>query len=805
MKKYFFFVLFILIYTSVNSQVIISGNVSVIDEKKPISDASVYFVNNDVQVFTDEYGDFNAVLDTFELPVVQHIAFISETLKYDLVKSDMNASATNPYTAINIYLYPKNYIFLPVKINANSWIQKAPLSIKVIKGTQLNENNFGEDMPFLLESTPSAVVTSDAGNGVGYTGMRIRGSDATRVSVTVNGVPYNDAESQQTYWVDLPDFASSVDDIQIQRGVGTSTNGISAFGAAININTNNLSTTPFAKAGYYTGSFNLSKKMIQFGSGLINKHWTIEGRYSDVYAEGFIDRAYADLNSYFITAAYQNEKYKSVINVFSGNEVTYQSWGGVPEEIIDTNRTFNQYTYENQTDNYVQTHYQWHNNFVINRDNYLKVTFNYTKGKGYYEQYETDQAFADYGADDVIYNEDTITITDLISRKWLDSDFGGMYLQYEHTLNDNTKFNLGGAYYLHAGDHFGNIIWSEWAATLPHNYEWYRNDALKQDGNIFGQYIYQNNKLNVLMDIQLRNVNYRFIGFDNDGNSLEQQVNLVFFNPKAGVTLTHNQFLETYMFAGVSGKEPNRDDFVESSPDSRPSPEYLYNVEVGERIRVKGWQIEANYYLMYYRNQLVLTGEINDVGAYTRTNIPESYRTGIEIAWGKSMFSNKFQWEGNMAFSQNKITTYTEFIDDWDTGLQTPVVYNNTDIAFSPNLIGFNKFEFQLFQFEKNKYAGQFDIYVSSKYVGAQFADNTSDEMRMLNAYLLHDAGISYNLQKSKKQLLSVTFNLQNFTNTEYESNAWVYRYIYDNTPSQLMGFYPQAGLNWNGGIVFSF
>ena len=805
MKKFFFFSFFIFLLGAVNAQITITGNVSIIDEKKPISDAAVYFVKNDVLVFTNQNGDFIAILDSFEMPTAQHIAFLSEDIQYGLVVNDMNTTGKQPYSEIKMYLYPKNYIFLPVKINANSWIQKAPLSIKVIKGTQLNENNFGEDMPFLLESTPSAVVTSDAGNGVGYTGMRIRGSDATRVSVTVNGVPYNDAESQQTYWVDLPDFASSVDDIQIQRGVGTSTNGISAFGAAININTNNLSNTPFIKTGYYTGSFNLSKKMIQFGSGLINKHWTIEGRYSDVYAEGYIDRAYADLNSYFITAAYQSEKYKSVINVFSGNEVTYQSWGGVPAEIIDTNRTYNPYTYENQTDNYIQTHYQWHNTFVLKEDDLLKVTFNYTKGKGYYEQYETDQAFSDYGAEDVIVNEDTISTTDLISRKWLDSDFGGMFLQYEHNLNNNTKFNIGGAYYLHAGDHFGNIIWSEWASTLPHNYDWYRNDALKQDGNIFAQYIYQNNKINWLIDLQVRNVNYRFEGRDQYAAPLEQQVNHVFFNPKAGITFSHNDLFETYVFAGVSGKEPNRDDFVESSPESRPSPEYLYNAEIGERLRFKGWQFEANYYLMYYKNQLVLTGEINDVGAYTRTNIPESYRTGIEMAWGKSMFSNKLIWEGNIAFSQNIITTYTEFVDNWDTGEQTAIVYNNTDIAFSPNLIAFNKLKYQLIAFGNTTFNSQFHIWVTSKYVGEQYADNTGDVARMLDAYLVHDAGISYNLQKSNKQLLAVTFNLQNFTNAEYESNAWVYRYIYENAQNQLLGYYPQALINWNAGLVLSF
>lgn len=809
MKKFIFCIAILFSSTFSFSQITVSGNVLIDGVERPISDAIVYFVHANVTAVTDSAGYFSVVIPEYESPVVKHISFSEGLIRFVITKeydAQGNEILINGNERkILIYLTPSNHIFFPVRISANTIVSNAPVTYTTIIGKQLNENNFGEDMPFLLESTPSTVVTSDAGNGVGYTGLRIRGSDATRVNITVNGVPYNDAESQQTYWVDLPDFASSVDEIQIQRGVGTSTNGISSFGAAVNINTNVLSRKPFVKLAYNTGSFNLSKKMIQFGTGLINDHWQLEGRYSDVYSDGYVDRAYADLNSYFITAAYQSLKYKSIINVFSGNEKTYQSWAGVPAEILDTNRTYNPYTYENQTDNYIQTHYQWHNIFNLNTADVLRITFNYTKGKGYYEQYESEQSFSDYGVDNVIVGSDTITSTDLITQKWLDSDFGGVFMQYENQLDDNNTLNFGGAYYLHAGDHFGNIIWSEYASTLPHNYEWYKNDALKQDANVFGQWIYKTQKINVLTDLQLRDVNYRFLGYDDEGIPVEQTVNLLFFNPKAGITFLHNNSFETYVFAGVSGKEPNRDDYVESSSQSRPSPEHLYNTEIGERIQFKGWQFSLNYYMMYYKNQLVLTGEINDVGAYTRTNIPSSYRTGIEVAWAKMFFTDKLTWESNFTISKNTIVEYTEYLDNWDTGEQTPITYNNSTIAFSPSTIVFNKLAYNILDITGVKYSNRITLSFTSKYVGEQYSDNSNSEERKLDAYLLHDAGLRYILSRKQGSSLAFNFNLQNVTNQLYESNAWVYRYIYENTASQLMGYYPQAGINWNAGITLSF
>ncbi len=773
----------------------ISGTVIDVSTNKPIPDVAVFLPKSDSLFFTGEMGDFKFLSKnlSFEM-VLKHIAF--QQVDSNIIFQCKGVAPS--YCNVTLYMEPINNLFQEVIITASRVENTSPVTLTNINGAELNKNNFGEDMPFLLESTPSAVVTSDAGNGVGYTGIRIRGSDATRVNISINGVPYNDAESQQTYWVDLPDFASSVDDIQIQRGVGTSTYGISSLGASINIFTNKLEETPYAKINTAIGSFNLLKTSVAFGSGKLNDHWYFEGRASKINSEGFIDRSYADLASFFVTTAYNSNKYASELNVFSGEEHTYQAWGGVPADILDTNRTYNPYTYKDQTDNYVQTHYQWHNHFDLNYYSKIDITFNYTKGSGYYEQLEEEQGFEDYGATPFVLNSDTIFSTDLITQKWLDNDYLGAYLQYSGKLFDNVSLNAGAAYYYLNGNHYGKIIWAEYAAPFGYDYNWYDNDATKKDGNIFAQFLYDTQKFKFFADAQLRNVNYSFLGVDQFGNSVQQNVDMLFFNPKIGITWLHNKNANAYIYFGRSGKEPNRDDFVESSPISRPSPEILYNIELGERMQFKGWQFMANAYYMYYKDQLILTGEINDVGAYTRTNVPESYRAGIELAWSK-LFFHKLFWNANASLSKNIITSYTEFVDNWDDGSQLPFEYSGTQIAFSPSVVAYSNINYILFQTlnKEGKREQHFDVGLISKFVGKQYVDNTENKTRVIDFYLLNDIKLSYSVKTNIINELYISFITQNVLNEQYESNAWVYRYIADNTENQLMGFYPQAGRNW--------
>ncbi|MFI5172461.1 MAG: TonB-dependent receptor, partial [Chitinophagales bacterium] len=765
MKNVFALISFLLISFNAFSQIHITGKVIDISTGNVIPDVIIIFPENNKTITSDENGAFDIMLDKTEYFIsTSHIAFEKPGDRVTLYNIELYGPKD---VYIEIEMLPKNNIFQPVVITASRADQDYPVTYTNISGSEIEKLNFGEDLPFLLESIPSVVVTSDAGNGVGYTGIRIRGSDATRVNITINGVPYNDAESQQTYWVDLPDFAASVDDIQIQRGVGLSTFGVSSLGGSVNIFTNNLGNEPFAKINASAGSFNLLKASAAFGTGKINDHWYFEGRASKINSDGFIDRSFSDLSSFFITGAYVSSNYKSIVNIFSGKERTYQSWGGVPAEIIDTNRTFNPYTYSNQTDNYIQTHYQWHNTFFVHQHSgAIQLTLNYSKGAGYYEQLEVDQYFPDYGIDPVIIGVDTVASGDLITRKWLDNDYYGTYLQYSETFKNDLSITAGGAWYIYSGTHFGRIIWSEFASTTGPDHEWYNNDALKNDGNIFTQLTYRKNKFIFLLDGQVRKVNYDFLGLDAFGNDVVQNVDLLFINPKAGVTFKQNTLSETYLFFGRSGKEPNRDDYVESSPLSRPSPEILYNVEVGERIKTHGWQFMLNYYLMYYRDQLVLTGEINDVGAFTRTNIPSSYRTGIELAWSK-LFFEKLAWNANASFSRNIIIDYVEYVDNWDDGTQTAFNYHNTQLAFSPSVVAYNNINYPLIskQNKNNFNRHTLSAGLTTKYVGKQYADNTENEARSLDAYLINDITLNYKIHCKSLKEVNFNFIFQNFIN----------------------------------------
>ncbi len=776
------------------TQVTISGKVITTDGSMPVENAAIIFRAENKIVFSDSSGYFSVQLDRFEDFEISHIAY--ETIAA-LADPMVPGKSTPDHRSFTIWMSPRISVFNPVVVTANRADAVAPVTFSNINGEILNQNNFGANMPFLLEATPSAVATSDAGNSVGYTGLRIRGSDATRVNVSINGVPYNDAESEQTYWVDIADIAESVDDIQIQRGVGTSSFGISSLGGSVNIFTNKMSKSPYVHLNTSAGSFNLLKTSLAFGTGEINEHWNVEGRFSKVNADGYIDRSFADLLSWFFTASYTAGNYQTYINHFSTSEKTYQAWGGVPAEILDTNRTYNPYTYADQTDNYVQSHYQWHHILDLGESTTFQLTLNYTEGSGYYEQYEDDQLFSDYNAPDLIINTDTITASDMITQKWLDNQYYGAYFQ---VISEKkfAKITAGGAYYMYTGEHFGKIIWSAYAEPVGYDYEWYRNDAVKNDGNIFIHMDGVKNKLQWMADLQLRNVQYTFQGSDLTGALTDQQVSLLFFNPKIGLTWLHNTHANAYIFLGRSSKEPNRDDYTESSPDSRPAPETLFNAEIGERLQYKGWQFMADYYLMYYKDQLVLTGEINDVGAYTRTNIPSSYRTGIEIAWNK-IFFEKLTWNANLSLSRNIISEYTEYVDNWDDGTQTEFDYSGSPIAFSPSVVGYDQLNFIVADMRKGalKPHNTFSVGLVSKYVGKQYADNSGSDARSLDAYALHDLSLIWNFSSKTLKDLTVTGTVRNLLNTQYESNAWVYRYIYENTEQQMMGFYPQAGINW--------
>lgn len=710
-----------------------------------------------------------------------------------------------------------------VVVSATRVNKNSPVAHENITSDDIEKQNHGVDLPILLDQATSVVTTSDAGGGVGYTGIRIRGSDATRVNVTINGIPLNDAESQGSYWVDLPDISSSTASIQIQRGVGSSTNGAGAFGASINLNTlGSDGVKPFGEISNSFGSFNTIKNTVRFGTGLLNNNWTFEGRLSQLKSDGYIDRASSDLKSYYLSGGYVGDKTMLKAVVFSGHEKTYQAWNGVPVRYLDSSdaslRTYNSYTYENEVDNYDQTHYQLHFVQKIEKHSKFNISLHYTRGLGYYEQYRTGDALSDYGLENInTLSGDTIENTDLIRRRWLDNHFYGTVFSYTYAKK-NLNLIFGGGANQYIGGHYGEVVWAQYASNGKIRHRYYDDDATKNDVNVYAKLDYKiGKKLNILLDLQQRMIQYDFLGFDNELNSSSQSISASFFNPKAGINYILNDTHSFYGFFGVGNKEPNRDDYTNSTPNSRPSHEHMTDLEIGYKLKSKKAYANVNFYSMDYTNQLILTGAINDVGAAVRTNVASSYRRGVEVSGGVSLSKN-LEWKINTTFSDNRIASFSEFIDDWDTWGQVQTNYKNTHIAFSPNIIASSQIVFK--PLNSKKY-GNIEFAVVTKYVGEQFIDNTSNTDRMLNAYLVNDIRMQYSMKtKLFKEIIFSTW-IRNFTNTQYVSNAWIYKFKSDyyNPVSDdafvnrervdgrynMIGAFPQAGINFFTGLILKF
>jgi len=695
----------------------------------------------------------------------------------------------------------------PVEVLAIRAGEKAPFAKTDLGKKDIEKNNLGQDLPFLLNQTPSVVVSSDAGNGIGYTGIRIRGTDAARINVTLNGIPYNDAESQGTFFVDLSDFASSANSIQVQRGVGTSSNGAGAFGGTINIATNELNKEFYAASGNSFGSFNSFKNNIQFGSGLLGKHVTVDGRLSRISSDGYIDRASSSLRSFYLSTAFVNEKNALRLNVFSGKEKTYQAWNGVAEHLLKTHRTHNPsgterpgQPYDNETDNYIQTHYQLFYNRKFNPYWKGNLAVFLTRGKGYYEQYKAGESFSDYGLPDHDNGTTVITETDLVRRLWLDNHFYGTIfsLQYQKY---KTQLIIGGGYNAYDGKHYGNIKWTGIPAAIPAGYRWYNTDAHKKDGSLYVKWIRQwgsnlpagSQGWQSFADVQVRRIDYRINGFRYNP-TLAIKESYTFLNPKFGITYTKKNW-QAFISYALAGKEPNRDDF-EAGNTQQPKPERLHDIEMGVEKKGSWYAFGANVYYMHYKNQLVLTGKINDVGAYTRTNIPYSYRAGIELQ-GNMKITTWMHAAANISFSENKIKDFTEYLDDYDNGGQQATFYNKTTISFSPPVTAGGSINFIPV---KNG-----EISLVSKYVGRQYLDNTAHRSRSLNPYYLQDIRLSYTIENKLSKSTDLVLQLNNVFNKKYEPNGYSFSYIYGGETATENFYFPMAGFNFMVGVNLRF
>jgi iron complex outermembrane receptor protein len=773
----------IIAFTQPNKNSSLQGYVSEPNAKIPVAGATVSL--NGKQTLTDEKGYFTLgriAPGSYELLI--------SSLGFKAYKQAITVGNTE--TLLMIALTPTTLFLQPLEVKSVRASDKAPFAKTNLNKDQIAKNNLGQDIPFLLNQTPSVVVNSDAGNGVGYTDIHIRGTDATRINVTLNGIPYNDAESMGTYYVDLPDFVSSVNSIQVQRGVGTSSNGAGAFGASINLSTNEFNEKAYGELNNSFGSFNTWKNTIKAGSGLIDGHFTVDARLSRISSDGFIDRAASNLQSFYFSTAYLNKNSSLRLNIFSGKEKTYQAWYGVPDYLLATDRTYNPAgtekpgtPYDNQTDNYTQTHYQLFFNHSFNSKWSFNTALFLSRGKGYYEEYKAAQAFSDYGLPNVVVGATTITTTDLVRQRWLDNYFYGQIasLQYKHSKDELT---FGGGWTKYDGKHYGNIVWLQTGTLPPPNYHYYNYPATKTDANFYTkwQHHLSTNWLS-FVDLQYRHVNHDMNGFEGSP-TLHVNRSFDFINPKAGITYNKNG-VQAYFSYALGNKEPNRDDF-QASPVSQPKQETLHDFELGIEKRTASWHAGATLYYMYYVNQLVLTGQINDVGAYTRTNVPKSYRAGIELEAG-AVLNKWINVAGNITFSKNKVRSFTEYIDNYDNGLQNIVYHSNTDISFSPSIISAVTLNILPVK--------HVEISFASKYVGKQYMDNSQSEARKLNDFFVEDMRAGWTIKGKGIKEWRIIGQVYNLFDRKYEPNGYTYSYISSNMLTTENSYYPMAGRNF--------
>ncbi|WP_316635386.1 TonB-dependent receptor domain-containing protein [uncultured Flavobacterium sp.] len=674
-----------------------------------------------------------------------------------------------------------------VLVSAVRVTAKTPVSFSNLDKKDIKFRNLGQDIPILMNYLPSVVTTSDAGNGMGYTGIRVRGSDATRVNVTINGIPYNDAESQGTFWVNMPDFASSVESLQLQRGVGTSTNGAAAFGASLNMLTDNYASKANGEISSSYGSFNSNKNTVKFSTGLLNDHFELAGRLSTIKSDGYVDRASSDLKSYFLQGTYVGKTTLIKALVFGGTEKTYQSWNGIDAETLNSDRTYNSagkykddagnvHFYDNETDNYKQNHYQLHWSESLSDKWSSNLAIHYTKGKGFYENYKYNEPVAGYGpiqSTKMVENAlgELVLGTDLIRQKWLDNDFYGTTFSVKYK-EEKLDVILGGGWNKYEGDHFGKVIWARYSDKSELGDHYYDDFSTKTDGNIFAKANYQfTEKLSFYGDLQYRNVKYK-------ANSAETGVvddNFNFFNPKAGLNYEINQKNTLYFSYARANREPNRTDYE----GGHAKPEKLNDFELGWRFNSEKFQLNSNVYYMGYRDQLILTGRLDDVGSPIRANTEKSYRLGFE-ADATIKLSEKFILRPNFTLSSNK---------NIDLAVEGQN-YGTTEIAYSPSVIAGNIIVYSPIQ--------SLHLSLLQKYVGEQYMNNIELPAAKLADYFVNDLNVSYEIKpKSIFKSIMITGLVNNILDKKYVSNG----YMWDVYPY----YYPQAGINFLAGLTLKF
>lgn len=710
-----------------------------------------------------------------------------------------------------------------VNIMSTRATKTTPVAFTNISGEQIEKVNFGQDLPYLLSMTPSAITTSDAGGGIGYTTLRVRGVDATRINVTANGIPINDAESHSVFWVNLPDLASSVKDIQVQRGAGTSTNGAGAFGASVNLQTGHSSLKPYAEFSGSYGSFNTHKETVKVGTGLIGDHWTFDARLSNISTDGYIDRASVGLNSYYLQGAYYTDNTSVKLITFAGKERTYHAWNyASKEEMAEYGRKYNScgymYTdengvahyYDDQTDNYVQKNWQLLVNHTFSPAWNLNVGLHYTKGDGYYQEYKDGRTLVEYALQPFMQDGALVDESDLVRKKAMDNHFGGGVFSLNYK-DERLNASLGGALNRYEGDHFGKVLWvKNYAGMLSPDHEYYRNVGTKTDGNVYLKADYSlTDNLNAYADLQYRHIDYTIEGNNDKWNSvtndglqrLDIDDTFDFFNPKFGLSWQINDHNRVFGSFSVAQKEPTRNNYTDGKLLEHPKAERLLDYELGYVFANKWLNIGANLYYMDYKDQLVLTGELNEIGEPVAANVPESYRMGVELMAGVKLDCG-FTWDINATLSKNRVKDFTETLyeDEWVGGEQWTTKKGDTHIAFSPDFILNNQFGYN--------YKG-FSASLQSQYVSKQYMSNADCENHVLDAYFVSNLNLAYTFKLPSLKSVTVGCTVYNLFNEEYENNGYAGSGFYYDGDQRVRydyaGYAAQAGTNFLAHLTLKF
>ncbi len=774
---------------------------------KPVSGARVRVEPGYLEVFTDASGRYCAAFNGCSGCTLE--------ISKDGYES-VNLRLTRVLPADTLFvLLPEARQVQTVVVTATQANYRTPGAFTNMSRKELQALNLGQDLPMLLQWQPGVVSNSDAGAGIGYTGLRVRGSDATRINVTLNGIPLNDAESHAVFWVNTPDLVSSLNNVQLQRGVGASTNGSGAFGATLNLQTESGTARPFAELNTGLGSFNTRRATIKAGTGLINNHWDGELRLSEISSDGYVDRASSRLGSFYTAIGYRNGKQSLRLIHFRGSERTYQAWWGVPQALLDGNRnaltehyynnlgvlyktaedsanlfgssrSYNYYRYRGEVDQYGQNHTQALFNTSLGRG-VLSLTYHNTLGKGYFEQFRSNDAYTSYGLNAPVFGTDTITRSNLIRRRWLDNKFNGLSAVYRQQVG-SWNLEAGTAGFLYCGAHFGRVIWVEKGGFPQDDYEYYHAHSRKQDANMFVRNTLEWKRLTLYSDLQYRVVEHRSSGRDNDLRDVGFSFRHGFFNPKAGFTYRFRNAAQAYASLNIGHREPNRSDFTDRKPGTPlPQPERMFDWEAGYRVYREKWLFRSNLYFMDYQNQLVLTGAVNDVGTPLRQNVAKSHRAGIELEVARSL-DKRLNIAGNLSLSRNRIQQFREYVLDYSDYSTDTLQYGSTRIAFSPAAVGALIVSWKPLK--------QLELALNNKYVSRQYLDNTGRREASLKPYVTSDLRLAWSHKQS-----SLTLQVNNLLNTMYASNGYTYRYRYAGSMISENFLFPQAGINFMLGL----